>query len=91
MELIEKVAETQRQSYITRQEALQEKMLKKEKRAGKTRREIEVEQAKRDAELAVDQKEEEENKLPITPIKYRIGEEYDEHVAKIRKMDFQYE
>jgi len=54
MELIEKVAETQRQSYITRQEALQEKMLKKEKRAGKTRREIEVEQAKRDAELAVD-------------------------------------
>ena len=65
--------------------------MKKDKRAGKTKKEIEIEAAKREAEAEEEMKEAEANKKPETPITYRVMNEYEEHMKNMRKMDYQYE
>jgi len=58
--------------------------MKRDKRAGKSKKEVEVEAARRDAEAAEDEVEAEAKKKPETPVKFLMGHEYDEQRKALR-------
>lgn len=66
-------------------------MKKKDKKAGKSKKEIEAEEAEREAEKAQDMQEAEENKVEEPPITYLVGDMYEAQWEALQKRDYEIE
>ena len=79
------VLEEEKQNFITRQEALKEKQKKKQRKGEKVATKDQDDDSQKEDEEKLNQD------IKAEELKYRIGEEYDNQLEELRKVDYEYE